>query len=530
MASPSTSEATNWDPMGANGPAGSALMVLCPENEAAKWAFSQVVDFIKEQHRTQTDEGDDSSDVRSHYAKFMWFSDEQIYDAAVSRYVHDRSILESSASSSSNVDEPATTLIWTGFYFLDTSIETLQPSKGWLLGRLSRKYVSFGQPAVDMALSASRASSVARRHAVISFSRETRLATVSLEFGNSIVVNATSLTSRGSVAGCPLAKNRIHVGDLMYSLEYTPYCRQNEGQMDLSDHLRSIHGNNQPTKEVLQATPTPQTTNAQTIGRYTITGGLTGLGAFGRVRPAVGPDGQKTVAIKTMDARPSRTRDTQRKIELMEHVSRLAKAETQRNVLTMIESIYVPGRQLNEFHIVLEPYIGFTLHEIPKDTHSTNHELILHDCLRGLAFLHAHDMVHTDIKPPNIGLVDFHRDGMHKPAELASDARPPRAVILDIDSMQQIPAGQSMIRARPGTNGTIGFHSPEHEMSEYDGNGHLGSGRQHLQSSLWRAAMVVRTRGQPMEGRRQTRSAEQVLLATCERPEQGSQSLPKSRR
>jgi serine/threonine protein kinase len=78
-------------------------------------------------------------------------------------------------------------------------------------------------------------------------------------------------------------------------------------------------------------------------------------------------------------------------------------------------------------------------------------------------------MVHTDIKPANIGLVDFDRDDMQKPAQLASYSRPPRAVLLDIDSITQIPGGQTTIKARPGCNGTIGFHSPEHELSEYDG-------------------------------------------------------------
>lgn len=58
---------------------------------------------------------------------------------------------------------------------------------------------------------------------------------------------------------------------------------------------------------------------------------------------------------------------------------------------------------------------------------------------------------------------------MHKPAQLASYSRSPRTVILDIDSMEQIPSGQTAIKAAPGSNGTVGFHSPEHEMLEYDG-------------------------------------------------------------
>jgi hypothetical protein len=332
-------------------------------------AFSEVVDFLKEQHHAQND-GEESTNVRSHFAKYMWFSDEQIHDPAVSRYVNDKKVAESSSSTASHVEdeESFSTLIWTGFYFIDTNVKPLNSDTGWVVGRLSRRSISFAQPTVDIALAANRAGGVARRHSVVNFSPETRLAIVSLEFGSSTVVNTTSLTSKGDIAGCTLADNRVHFGDLMYSLDYTSYCHGSKGQADLSNFIKAIHGNNQPTKEVLQATPTPQITHAQTIGRYTVTGGLTGLGSFGRVRPAVTPDGQKTVAIKTMDARPSRTRDTQRKIELMESLSRLSKAEKQHNILTMIESIYVPGRQMNEFHVVLEPYIGFTLHEIPNNT------------------------------------------------------------------------------------------------------------------------------------------------------------------
>ncbi|KAJ4859224.1 protein kinase domain-containing protein [Trichoderma breve] len=491
MASPS-SVATILDPLGFSSPAGRALMVLRPENEAAKWAFSQVVDFIKEQD-AQSDDEDLVTDVRSHYAKFMWFSDEQVYDSAVSRFVNHSTIVESPSSPSSlssstcSLEEPCPTMIWTGFYFLDSNIKTLHSDCGWLIGRLSKRGVSFAQPTVDILLTDSRAGNVARRHAVINFSPETRLATVSLEFGNSAVVNATSLTSKGSVAGCALGQNRIHFGDLMYSLEYTSYCLRPQGQTDLSSHITGIHGDNQPTKEILQATPTPQTTNVQTIGKYTITGGLTGRGTFGRVRPAVGPDGQKIVAVKTMEARPTRIQYTREKIALMEFIAQQAQAEKQQNVLKMIESIHIKGRQVDEFHIILEPYVGFTLSEIPKDVHYTKYELILHDCLRGLAFLHARGIVHTDIKPENIGLLDFHKNEMNKPAHLASYSRPPRTAILDIDSMEQIPNGQTAIKAAPGSNGTVGFHSPEHEMTEYDGRTDVWA----LGVSLFRAIFGV---------------------------------------
>lgn len=101
--------------------------------------------------------------------------------------------------------------------------------------------------------------------------------------------------------------------------------------------------------------------------------------------------------------------------------------------------------------------------------------------------MHAHGIVHTDIKPANIGLLDFHKDEMHKPIHLTSSARAPRTIILDIDSMERVPNGKTAIEALPGVNGTIGFHSPEHETSEYDGRTDVWA----LGVSLFRAIFGV---------------------------------------
>ena len=96
-------------------------------------------------------------------------------------------------------------------------------------------------------------------------------------------------------------------------------------------------------------------------------------------------------------------------------------------------------------------------------------EIILCDCLQGLSFLHAHNFIHTDIKPPNIGLKNLTRSLVSQTASCPPPARRLTAIILDIDSIIPIPANRTTIPAQPGTNGTIGFDSPEQERTEFDG-------------------------------------------------------------
>ncbi|KAI8676012.1 hypothetical protein NCS57_00504200 [Fusarium keratoplasticum] len=467
------SDTTEWDPLGPSAPAGNALVVLRPENAAAKLAFSDVVDFIKEQDNDNNDD-DDGHGLRSRFSRYVWFSDEQVYDPAVNRLVNhqlklslDGSSSPSSGASSDHFSQDVR--IWTGFFFLDPNIPPLLQRLGWSVGRLSQKNLALGRANVDLLLTTSRSSQVARRHAFISFSTETRLARVSLESGSSTTVNNHSLTSRGSNVSCVNAQNSVSFEDLRYTLEYTPHCYRPEGQAGLEEYVNALHGDDQPTKEALLATPTP-TLNSQTIGRYSVTG-LIGMGSFGRVRPATDPQSDRLVAIKTIEVRANNAQAIRRKLDLMDNLSRLANAEKQTTILRVIETIHVPGTRIDEFHVILEPFVEITFEKMPQGTHRTKLEIILRDCLQGLAFLHAHRFVHTDIKPTNIGLRNLQLNKCHREAPSSPPFSPRRlhAVILDIDSIESIPQGRTTIVSRPGTNGTVGFHSPEHESSEYDG-------------------------------------------------------------
>ncbi|EGU88226.1 hypothetical protein FOXB_01254, partial [Fusarium oxysporum f. sp. conglutinans Fo5176] len=439
MSSPHTDD-TNWDPLGPSSAASQALVILYPQNAAAKLAFSNVIDFLQEQDPI-------SESIRSHYAKFIWYAEQQTSDVDVARLVHSQRDVSSSSPSSSNNSTLSPVDIWTGFYFIDPTITPKNAFQGWAVGRLSRRHMTLGQSVCDLLLTTSRTSLIARRHAFVSFSKETRMA---------------------SSAVCAHAENSILFEDLRYTLEYTPYCYSDEGRKVLNTYLTRIYGDDQPTEEALLATPTPNR-NSQTIGSYTITGAnLIGMGSYGRVRPATGPN-CAVVAIKTMEAKPASLEFIQGKIDMVRSITTLLETNNQQNVLRCTEVMHMEGTNYHEFHMILQPFVDINLMRLPNDTHWTKLELILKDCLQGLAFLHAHNFVHTDIKPANIGLVNLQLSNASQEALTDPPLRRLTAVILDIDSVIPIPSGRTTILAMPGTNGTIGFHSPEQESSEFDG-------------------------------------------------------------
>ncbi|KAI3565771.1 kinase-like domain-containing protein [Fusarium oxysporum f. sp. albedinis] len=425
------STATEWDPLGPNSPLAEALLILRPKNAAAKLAFSNVVDFLQEQ-----DYNADNT-ARSHYAKYIWYSDELTTDPAVTHLVHSNAYASSSSPSSSSKERmPSPVPIWTGFYFIDPRVKPLLPSRGWAVGRLSSKSLTLEKPVVDLLLTTSRRNRVARRHACLTFAQETRMACVKVEPRAAATVNNYTISPShgGNTAVCAKAENSIAFEDLGYTLEYTNYCRTAEGRS------------------------------------YTITGAnLIGMGTYGRVKPATGPEGN-VVVIKNMVPTRDNLEFVRSKVNMVQSLSRMLEREHQKNVLTCIAVMHMEGK-VDEFHLVLEPFVENTLMVLPKQSqaHWTKLEIILRDCLQGLSFLHAHNFVHTDIKPPNIGLKNLTRSLVSETASCPPPARRLTAVILDIDSIIPIPANGTTIPAQPGTNGTIGFHSPEQERTEFDG-------------------------------------------------------------
>ncbi|SCO54460.1 uncharacterized protein FFNC_15524 [Fusarium fujikuroi] len=77
-------------------------------------------------------------------------------------------------------------------------------------------------------------------------------------------------------------------------------------------------------------------------------------------------------------------------------------------------------------------------------------------------------------------------------------ARRLTAIILDIDSIIPIPANRTTIPAQPDTNGTIGFHSPEQERTEFDGTADIWALGVFLRAFLSESGgwfVVVKRRG-----------------------------------
>ncbi len=76
------------------------------------------------------------------------------------------------------------------------------------------------------------------------------------------------------------------------------------------------------------------------------------------------------------------------------------------------------------------------------------------EILGALKFLHAHKWMHGDLKPTNVGVRDQNADRL-------------QIVLLDMDEAIPVPS-IGKIQCTPGMGGTVGWVSPEREMTDYD--------------------------------------------------------------
>ncbi|ATY65720.1 kinase-like domain [Cordyceps militaris] len=295
-----------------------AFFVLRPSNAAAQLAFSDVVDYVQQQQQDEV-----SQRECHHIAKFLWLdSERQVASDSVARLLRYRSQMDLPGSSSpqspgghmSSVD------IWMGGYFIDLSQSY---SKDWSFGRHSSKLFA------------------------------------------DLVRNAFSVLKAWSQRDFrKLSTNVVEMGELRFDFEYTEFSRTDEATGILSEYLTDVYGSDsQPPPESISATPTPSSAT-KIIGSYVLNG-ILGAGTFGSVRPATGIAGNKILAIKSIVTRPNISAEP---IATMEELTRRLDLSTDENyILRLVESFRVAGN-LNEVHLVLEPFTPITLEKIPVQT------------------------------------------------------------------------------------------------------------------------------------------------------------------
>ncbi|EGX88303.1 Protein kinase-like domain [Cordyceps militaris CM01] len=329
-----------------------AFFVLRPSNAAAQLAFSDVVDYVQQQQQDEV-----SQRECHHIAKFLWLdSERQVASDSVARLLRYRSQMDLPGSSSpqspgghmSSVD------IWMGGYFIDLSQSY---SKDWSFGRHSSKLFA------DLVVTRDKLTHVSRKHAILRIDSETRLAFLK-PGASEISVNSVSGNETTSRLALRLGTNVVEMGELRFDFEYTEFSRTDEATGILSEYLTDVYGSDsQPPPESISATPTPSSAT-KIIGSYVLNG-ILGAGTFGSVRPATGIAGNKILAIKSIVTRPNISAEP---IATMEELTRRLDSSTDENyILRLVESFRVAGN-LNEVHLVLEPFTPITLEKIPVQT------------------------------------------------------------------------------------------------------------------------------------------------------------------
>lgn len=338
----------------------SAVFLLRPSNSAAQLAFSDVVNFAAEKQQ-QPDHGPDWVPT---FTKFMWLaSKDQVASREVGHLIRRRFVAAMPGSSSpapGTDDDQHSASIWSGGYFITLDAET--PTSQWSLGRRSSSYLP------DLVLTLDKITHLSRIQAWLRVDAETRRAYLtSRERGRFSINSISPSETPGEVNRLSFnsRSNTFAVGELQYSFDYTDFIATPEGQRTLANYLTKIYGTgSQPPPEAIAATPTPGPTT-KTIGAYTLYG-ILGTGTFGSVRPATSARGDKVLAIKTIVSRST----SSGVIQLMQNLTRLLNSTEwakRVNILRLVEAFTIPGN-LEEIHLVLEPFTPITLEKLPVHT------------------------------------------------------------------------------------------------------------------------------------------------------------------
>jgi serine/threonine-protein kinase len=146
----------------------------------------------------------------------------------------------------------------------------------------------------------------------------------------------------------------------------------------------------------------------EVLGRYKILR-IVGRGAMGVVYEAIDPDIDRVVAIKTINLMLSPEEMAQYEARFKQEIKAAGRLNHP-NIVT----IYDVGKTDNMAYMAMEFITGCELKDLLKEGHALPVDValdIVAQAAEGLAFAHSRDIIHRDVKPANIMLLE-NEDGI----------------------------------------------------------------------------------------------------------------------
>lgn len=146
----------------------------------------------------------------------------------------------------------------------------------------------------------------------------------------------------------------------------------------------------------------------EVLGRYKILR-MVGRGAMGVVYEAIDPDIDRVVAIKTINLMLSPEEMAQYEARFKQEIKAAGRLNHP-NIVT----IYDVGKTDNMAYMAMEFITGCELKDLLKEGHALPVDValdIVAQAAEGLAFAHSRDIIHRDVKPANIMLLE-NEDGI----------------------------------------------------------------------------------------------------------------------
>ncbi|KID81806.1 Protein kinase-like domain protein [Metarhizium guizhouense ARSEF 977] len=461
-----SSQGTNEDPTIPGSSAEFATITLTPENAEAKLAFSEVVEWLLEQNKSETE-----SHAQDHARTFIWTASQQTHDADVTRFLrqlHTGNLSSSSPISSPHPDisdkedtPPPIAQVWTGCYYISLKRLPQHPQRGYTAGSLR-----LGHTMNDLLLCLGNNTVYGVRQ---------RQATLQMHHTGRVYLRTATDKAFNYVRGDRIrdgihlfndASTLVTFGSLTYRMQYTRFAHSDDHKNLLISYLQTV-GGPQSSVSVLAMTPTPSQDNAIKVGQWSLISGTIGQGAFGKVSIALNSTGH-IAALKRMSVGKDRDQ-IQRQREKLERFGILADMKHESRIVRLLEVITDDRQGANDVAdvwFVLTPAVEDTLTTIEKKGHlatGTSNDrlgmvkLLIIDVLEALRFLHSHNILHSDIKPDNVGIRKWQPSA---PSAVS-------IVLLDMEDCLEYHQPGYTFPSDPGTTGTVGWLSPEREMEGF---------------------------------------------------------------